>query len=108
MLPRRSKAAIGITLQRAYTPFGQLRLTSIETRARTHFWWCPYRLLTRYFPPTGTHLYARQQTTGSVCCPRVIGAERMNIRQLAAHDAPYYQPLRLRALREHPEAFGSS
>ena len=32
----------------------------------------------------------------------------MNIRQLAAHDAPVYQPLRLRALREHPEAFGSS
>jgi hypothetical protein len=32
----------------------------------------------------------------------------MNIRQLAAHDAPFYQPLRLRALREHPEAFGSS
>jgi RimJ/RimL family protein N-acetyltransferase len=32
----------------------------------------------------------------------------MNIRQLEAHDAPFYQPLRLRALREHPEAFGSS
>ena len=32
----------------------------------------------------------------------------MNIRQLTAHDAPVYQPLRLRALREHPEAFGSS
>ena len=32
----------------------------------------------------------------------------MNIRQLASHDAPVYQPLRLRALREHPEAFGSS
>ena len=32
----------------------------------------------------------------------------MDIRQLAAHDAPVYQPLRLRALREHPEAFGSS
>ena len=32
----------------------------------------------------------------------------MNIRQLAAHDAPVYHPLRLRALREHPEAFGSS
>ena len=32
----------------------------------------------------------------------------MNIRQLAANDAPVYQPLRLRALREHPEAFGSS
>jgi GNAT superfamily N-acetyltransferase len=32
----------------------------------------------------------------------------MNTRQLAAHDAPIYQPLRLRALREHPEAFGSS
>ena len=32
----------------------------------------------------------------------------MNIRQLAAHDAPVYQPLRLRALREHPEAYGSS
>jgi GNAT superfamily N-acetyltransferase len=32
----------------------------------------------------------------------------MNIRQLAAHDAPDYQPVRLRALREHPEAFGTS
>ncbi len=32
----------------------------------------------------------------------------MNIRQLAAYDAPVYQPLRLRALHEHPEAFGSS
>ena len=32
----------------------------------------------------------------------------MDIRQLAANDAPVYQPLRLRALREHPEAFGSS
>ncbi len=32
----------------------------------------------------------------------------MNIRQLAVHDAPHYQALRLRALREHPEAFGSS
>ena len=32
----------------------------------------------------------------------------MNTRQLAAHDAPIYLPHRLRALREHPEAFGSS
>jgi GNAT superfamily N-acetyltransferase len=32
----------------------------------------------------------------------------MNIRQLTANDAPVYQPLWLRALREHPEAFGSS
>ena len=31
-----------------------------------------------------------------------------NIRRLAAHDASVYQPLRLRALREHPEAFGAS
>ena len=32
----------------------------------------------------------------------------MNIRQLTANDAPIYQPVRLRALREHPEAFGAS
>ena len=31
-----------------------------------------------------------------------------NIRRLGGQDAPVYQPLRLRALREHPEAFGSS
>ena len=53
-----SAAAIVLTVQPAYT-LGLLRLTSIEMCARTHFWWCPYRLLTRYFPPTGTHLYAR-------------------------------------------------
>jgi GNAT superfamily N-acetyltransferase len=34
--------------------------------------------------------------------------QQLSIRRLAAHDAPDYQPLRLRALREHPEAFGSS
>jgi ribosomal protein S18 acetylase RimI-like enzyme len=32
----------------------------------------------------------------------------MDIRRLAASDAPAYRPLRLRALREHPEAFTSS
>lgn len=32
----------------------------------------------------------------------------MNIRQLTAGDAHDYQLLRLRALREHPEAFGAS
>ena len=32
----------------------------------------------------------------------------MEIRRLAAPDAPAYRPLRLRALREHPEAFTSS
>ncbi|WP_298930225.1 GNAT family N-acetyltransferase [uncultured Ramlibacter sp.] len=32
----------------------------------------------------------------------------MQVRRLAASDAPAYRPLRLRALREHPEAFTSS
>jgi ribosomal protein S18 acetylase RimI-like enzyme len=31
----------------------------------------------------------------------------MNIRPLTEADAPRYRPLRLRALREHPEAFGA-
>src|SRR5215469_12307970 len=32
----------------------------------------------------------------------------MEIRELSEDDAPVYWPLRLRALREEPEAFGSS
>ena len=32
----------------------------------------------------------------------------MQLRRLVATDAPAYRALRLRALREHPEAFGSS
>ena len=32
----------------------------------------------------------------------------MLIRSLTATDAARYQPLRLRALREHPEAFASA
>lgn len=32
----------------------------------------------------------------------------MNVRMLTAADVALFQPVRLRALREHPEAFGSS
>lgn len=32
----------------------------------------------------------------------------MELRPLRAADAPLYQPVRLRALREHPEAFGAA
>lgn len=44
---------------------------------------------------------------GTVCTILQAGVEQLKIRQLTVDDATRYKALRLEALRNHPEAFGS-